>query len=149
MPLSVDTNIFVYALNRNSDVHESARTFLESIAARTDVVIAEQALVELYLLIRNPTVFPNPYPAAEAARVCRDFQGNVNWRIVECRPVMERVWDVAGNPDFARRRIIDARLAFTLRAAGVTELATRNTSDFTRFGFERVFDPLEEGLNRR
>ena len=51
MRLSVDTNTFVYAQNRNSDVHESARTFLESIAARTDVVIAEQALVELYLLI--------------------------------------------------------------------------------------------------
>jgi predicted nucleic acid-binding protein len=76
MRLSVDTNTFVYAQNRNSDVHESARTFLESIAARTDVVIAEQALVELYLLIRNPTVFPNPYPAAEAVRVCRDFHGN-------------------------------------------------------------------------
>ncbi len=51
MRLSVDTNTFVYAQNRNSDVHESARTFLESIAARTDVVIAEQALVELYFLI--------------------------------------------------------------------------------------------------
>ena len=58
---------------------------------------------------------------------------------------MERVWDVAGQPGLARRRIIDARLAFTLRAAGVTKLATRNTADFTGFGFERVFDPLEEG----
>lgn len=76
MSLSVDTNIFVYALNRNSDVHASARTFLGILAARTDVVIAEQALVELYLLIRNPTVFPNPYPAAEAVRVCRDLRGN-------------------------------------------------------------------------
>lgn len=145
MSLSVDTNIFVYALNRSSDVHESARTFLEILAARTDVVIAEQALVELYLLIRNPTVFPNPYPAAEAAGICHEFRTNPSWRIVECRPVMERVWDVAGKSDFARRRIIDARLAFTLRAAGVTEFATRNAADFAGFGFKRVFDPLEEG----
>jgi toxin-antitoxin system PIN domain toxin len=145
MSLSVDTNIFVYALNRNSDVHASARTFLENLAARTDVIIAEQALVELYLLIRNPTVFPNPYPATEAAGICHGFRTNPNWRIVECRPVMERVWDVAGKRDFARRRIIDARLAFTLRAAGVTEFATRNTGDFAGFGFQRVFDPLEDG----
>jgi len=66
MSLSVDTSILVYALNEDSDVHEQARSFLESLAARTDVVIAELTLVELYLLIRNPTVFPNPYPAPQA-----------------------------------------------------------------------------------
>ena len=142
MALSVDTNILVYALNQDSDVHELARGFLESLAPRTDVVIAEPALVELYLLIRNPTIFPNPYPAAQAVDACRTFARNPNWRIVECRPVMERVWDAAGEPDFARRRVIDARLAFTLRAAGVTEFATRNTDHFADFGFERVFDPL-------
>ena len=142
MAVSVDTNIFVYALNRNSDVHEPARRFLESLAHRTDVVIAELTLVELYLLIRNPTIFPNPYPAPQAVEACRAFVRNPNWQIVECRPVMERVWDAAGVADFARRRIIDARLALTLRAAGVTEFATRNTGHFAGFGFERVFDPL-------
>ena len=142
MSLSVDTNIFVYALNRNSDVYEPARSFLESLASRTDVVIAELTFVELYLLIRNPAIFPNPYPAPQAVEACRALHRNPNWRIVECRPVMKRVWDAASKPDFARRRIIDARLALTLRAAGVTELATRNTVDFAGFGFERVFDPL-------
>jgi uncharacterized protein len=142
MSLSVDTNIFVYALNRNSDAHEPARSFLQSLASRTDVVIAELILVEIYLLIRNPVIFPNPYAAPEAVEACRAFGRNPNWRIVECRPVMDGVWDVARTPDFARRRIIDARLALTLRAAGVTELATRNTADFESFGFERVFDPL-------
>lgn len=142
MALSVDTSIFVYALNRNSDVHVSACGFLESLASRTDIVIAELTFVELYLLIRNPAVFPNPYPAGEAVEACRAFGRNPNWRVVECRSVMDRVWDAARQPDFARRRIIDARLAFTLRAAGVTEFATRNTTDFAGFGFKRVFDPL-------
>lgn len=119
-----------------------ARTFLESLAPRTDVVIAELTLVELYLLIRNATISPNPYPAPEAVEACHAFTRNPNWRIVECRPVMERVWRVASEVHFARRRIIDARLAFTLRAAGVTEFATRNTAYFAGFGFERVFDPL-------
>ncbi|MFW5743654.1 MAG: hypothetical protein ACOCW3_03600 [Spirochaetota bacterium] len=58
---------------------------------------------------------------------------------------MERVWDVASTPDFARRRIMDACLALTLRAAGVTEFATRNTVHFPGLGFERVFDPLVTG----
>ena len=57
-------------------------------------------------------------------------------------PVMGEVWRHAAAPVFARRRIIDARLALTLRAAGVTNLATRNVKDFTDFGFDRVWDPF-------
>jgi hypothetical protein len=52
--------------------------------------------------------------------------------------LQNEVWRHAAAPVFARRRIIDARLALTLRAAGVTNLATRNVKDFTDFGFDRV-----------
>ena len=58
-------------------------------------------------------------------------------------PVMSEVWRHAAAPAFARRRIIDARLALTLRAGGVTDLATRNVKDFTDFGFDRVWDPFQ------
>jgi hypothetical protein len=40
------------------------------------------------------------------------------------------------------RRIIDARLGFTLRHHGVNQLATVNTKDFQEFGFQRVWNPL-------
>jgi uncharacterized protein len=139
---SIDTNILVYALNRDSDVHEQAREYVSSLSSRTDVVLAEQSLVELYLLIRNPAVFARPLPAGEAAAVCRRYRSNPNWRIVECRPIMDRVWELAADRNFARRRIIDARLGLTLVAAGVTEFATRNTGDFEGFGFKRVYDPF-------
>jgi len=58
-------------------------------------------------------------------------------------PVMGEVWRYAAAEVFARRRIIDARLALTLRAAGVTEFATCNVKDFADFGFDRVWDPLQ------
>jgi len=60
---------------------------------------------------------------------------------------MERVWEAAIAADVARRRIIDARLALTLRAAGVTEFATRNTAHFAGFGLEPAFDPLVPGTS--
>lgn len=142
MSLSVDTNILVYALNTRSDVHHAARRFLESISERDDVVIAENVLIELYLLIRNPTVFPAPYAADEATAVCRRFRSNPHWRVIECRPVMDRVWGAVAAAKFPRRRIIDLRLGFTLLAAGVSEFATRNADDFADIGFTRVFDPL-------
>lgn len=149
LALSIDTNIFVYALNKDSDVHEQARSFLRQASIRSDVVISELVLVELYLLIRNPTVFPHPYDAPGAAAACQSFRTNPSWQIVECRPVMKRVWHHASRPGFPRRRIIDLRLAYTLHAAGVDTFATRNVSDFTDLELFHVFDPLQTHQHRK
>jgi AbrB family looped-hinge helix DNA binding protein len=55
----------------------------------------------------------------------------------------DEIWRVAATPDFARRRVFDARLALTFRHYGVTEFATANVKDFQDFDFERVWNPLE------
>jgi predicted nucleic acid-binding protein len=49
---------------------------------------------------------------------------------------------MAKQKTFAFRRIIDARLALTLRHHGVAEFATANEEDFAGFGFHRVWNPL-------
>jgi uncharacterized protein len=56
---------------------------------------------------------------------------------------MEAVWEFAQQPDFAFRRIIDARLALTLRHHGVDEFATANVKDFQGFGFRSVWNPVD------
>jgi len=94
------------------------------------------------VLLRNPAVVSQPLGAAEAALACRPFRTHPRWALIENAPVMSEVWGIAGRPDTARRQVFDARIAFTLLHHGVRELATRNTKDFTDFGFERVFDPL-------
>ncbi|TVQ35933.1 MAG: hypothetical protein EA384_15255 [Spirochaetaceae bacterium] len=62
---------------------------------------------------------------------------------------MSQVRDAIDQPRFARRRIIDLRLAHTLHAAGVRSLATRNVSDFADLGLFHVFDPLTENSRSR
>ena len=57
---SVDANVLVYALNRRAPEHEAARSFLERLAGQDNVVLAEQTLVEVYLLLRNPAIFRGP-----------------------------------------------------------------------------------------
>jgi predicted nucleic acid-binding protein len=49
---------------------------------------------------------------------------------------------MAGTAEFGIRRIVDARLALTLRHHGVTVFATSNVKDFEGFGFTRVWNPL-------
>ena len=140
--ISIDTNILLYAQNADCPEHEAARAFLLEVAERQDVAICELVLVELYLLLRNPAVLRRPLESSEAAEMCRGYRDNPRWRLVENAPVMERVWEAAGGAGFARRRIIDLRLALTLQHHGVTELATANVKDFGSLGFTRVWNPV-------
>ena len=141
--LAFDTNLVVHACNIRSPVHAQSVAFLEGLAGRVDVVVCELMLVELYLKIRNPAILTNPYPPGEAAAFCQAFRSNPHWVLVESAPVMDAVWPLASRRDFAFRRIIDARLALTLRHHGVTEFATANEKDFSGFGFSRVWNPLK------
>ena len=140
--LSIDTNVLVYAQNRDCTEYERARAFLADCRDR-EVVICELVLIELYLVVRSPAIVSRPLGAAEAAAVCVRYRSNPRWRLVECAPVMSAVWQRAGSSGFARRRIIDARLALTLLHHGVTEFATSNTRHFDGFEFSRVWNPLD------
>jgi toxin-antitoxin system PIN domain toxin len=142
--ISIDTNIFLYAQNSDCAENQVAAAFLDECARRDDVAICELVLIELYQLLRNPAVLERPLDAPDAADVCQTFRRNPRWALIENAPVMEQVWTVAGQPHVARRRLFDARLAFTLRHYGVREFATRNIKDFTDFGFSRLWDPLTE-----
>ena len=141
--ISFDTNLAVYAANASMVQHAAARRFFESLATRDDVVVCEMMLVELYLKLRNPRIFPKPLDAPMAVAWCDRFRNHRNWLLVDSAPVMPQVWRLAARKDFAFRRIIDTRLALTLRHHGVTEFATSNVKDYEGLGFARVWNPIE------
>ena len=140
--ISFDTNLLVYAANLDAVECAAARRFLERMAAREDVVVCELMLVEAYLKLRNSHIMSHPFTASEAAAYCQTFRSHPRWMLVESAPVMNGLWHLAARKNFAIRRIIDARLALTLRHFGVTEFATVNGKDFGDFGFTRVWNPL-------
>lgn len=140
--LSFDTNIAVYAANRASALHEPAYEFITSLGSRRDVAVCELMLVELYLKLRNEKIFAKPLGAAQAVALCETYRRNTGWMLIDGAPIMEEVWRASAARGFAFRRIIDARLAFTLSHEGVTQFATTNVRDFQGFGFERVWNPL-------
>ncbi len=141
--LAFDTNLAVYAANSASPEHRKAVLFLDSLSTRTDVVVCELMLVELFLKLCNERIFPNPMKPKEAAAYCDIFRPNQAWGIVENAPVMDEVWKRAARANFSYRRILDVRLALTLIHHGVSEFATHNVKDFHDAGFRRVWDPLD------
>ncbi len=144
--ISCDTNILFPACDAESPFHHKARSFLQEYAARDDFCLCEQVLMELYCLLRNPTVCSEPMSANDAVGVIECFRSNPRWRLVDMvqgRGIMKKVWAAASGQDYAYRRIFDTRLAFVLRHHGVDSFATRNLVDFSGAGFKRVWDPLE------
>src|SRR5690606_29148401 len=116
-----DTNLLIYARVAGSPAHQRGSEFLSHLWNRSDVVIAELVLVEFYLALRNPAILSPPLDATAAVAQCDHLRKHPRWRLVENADIMEDVWTKVAQSGFARRRIIDVRLALTLRAHGVTE----------------------------
>lgn len=144
--IGIDTNLLLYSLNPTSEWHSRAVNFLRQNLGipSVRVAITDYVLVELYVHLRNPVVMAQPLSAAKARDLVTSYWKIPNVMRVENANVMDDVWSLAGSKNFARRRIFDARLALTLRNAGVTHFATANVKDFQGLGFEKVWNPLVE-----
>lgn len=143
---SCDTNILAYYFDERSSGHSAAKRYLEECADDRRFVLCDLVLAELYVLLRNPVLFERPCSGVEAEEKIREFTSNPSWEIVYYpgRTAMDVVWRDVAREGIGRQAIYDARLARTLRHHGVREFATRNVKDFERFGFERVFNPIDE-----
>ena len=140
--LGIDTNLLLYALSPKSSFHQAARKFLEKSLENERVAISDLVLVELYMLLRNPVVMKSPLEPAQAASLALSFLRFPSVTRAENAPVMDKVWEWASKPGFARRRVIDLRLALTLQHHGVTRFATANVKDFEDVGFSEVWNPV-------
>jgi len=146
--MSCDTNVLFAVLDSASVHHASAVAFLQGLGDSEQFGVCELVLVELYGLLRNPTVSKRPLDGAEAGQIIHRFRSHPRWLVLDYpgpqTDLMSRLWKLAANPNFPYRRIYDARLALTLRHHGVTEFATRNVKDFQGFGFTKVWNPLAD-----
>lgn len=141
--LSADTNLFLYAANPGSPHHGAANAFFNGVGKNSDFVVCELVLVEIYMQLRNPAVMPAPLSSKKAAEFCGTLRSHPHWQHVDyCPDVGSALWDWASTTTAGFRKIIDARLAFTLLFHGVEEFATANTKDFEGFSFDRVWNPL-------
>ena len=145
---SADTNLFIYAADPDSPHHEASLDFFMSVnTAKSDFLLCELILVELYMQLRNPAIFATPYSPTEAAGYCSKLKACPYWRCVDySHEISRKIWHWAERDNGSFRRIIDARIALTLRHHGVTEFATANVKDFKNMGFQKVWNPLKESI---
>jgi len=140
----VDTNVLVYAADRDSSHHAACLERLESWRLANDAwFVTWSILYEFLRVISHPRVLRKPWPVPQA------------WSFVEAvlaSPGLEVLAETERHaavlrqtirelPHLAGNVLHDAHTAILMREHGVRRIYTRDT-DFHRFGFLEPLDPL-------
>ena len=141
----IDTNILLYAANRDAEEHSAALGFLyETAASSGPWFLTEGILYEFFRVSTHARVFERPLTWNEAFRFIKPFlashrfdilvPGQDHWTILE--KILGELMHPAGNLFF------DIRTVALMREHGVREIYTADT-DFLQFKDIKVINPLK------
>ena len=141
----VDTNILIYASDRSCPEYKPCKDLLESWRSQSSPwYITWGIIYEFLRVVTHPRVFKKPWNVQGAWRFIEGLLASSGLNIlVETyqhprvfQQILEEVGPIAGN------LIFDLHIAALMREHGIEAIYTRDT-DFYRFPFVRVIDPLK------
>jgi toxin-antitoxin system PIN domain toxin len=140
----VDTNILLYAANRDSPFHDRCAGLLAAWRARPEAWFVTWGICYEFLRVAtHPRVLERPWSAPKAWQFIDRLIASPGMVILEetdrhaqvARAVVEATPGLAGN------LFHDAHTAILMREHGIRRIVTRD-SDFHRFSFLEPIDPL-------
>lgn len=142
--LVVDTNVLIYAADRDSEFHSVCRSYLELLRARsTPSYLTWNICYEFIRVCTHPRVLRSPWNSGQAwafidALLQGPGFGMLNPTDRHSRVLAETLHDL---PELRGNLIHDAHTAVLMREHGISQICTRD-ADFHRFPFLTVIDPL-------
>ena len=141
----IDTNILLYAANKDAEEHSMAASFLREAAGSSRIwFLTEGILYEFLRVSTHSKVFEKPLTWKEALRFIKPFllspqfqiliAGEDHWAILE--KILGEMPRPSGNLFF------DIRTAALMHEHGVREIYTTDT-DFLQFRDIKVINPLK------
>lgn len=139
-----DTNVLIYAADADAPEHGQCRELLEKWRTQSTPWYLTWGVVYEFLRVTTHTrVFAEPWSPADA------------WSFLEAvlaAPTLRVLAETSGHatilaelmaeiPQLRGNLVHDAHIAALMREHGLTTIVTRDT-DFHRFGFLEVVDPL-------
>jgi toxin-antitoxin system PIN domain toxin len=143
--LVVDTNVLVYAADRDSPFHAASRAWLERQRVRADAWYTTWPILYEFLRVTtHPRVMRRPWGAPAAWDFVSVLLASPGLGVLvhtqRHAEVAEQV--IAEFPHLAGNLLHDAHTAILMREHGIRRVCTRDT-DFHRFPFLEVVDPLQ------
>jgi predicted nucleic acid-binding protein len=145
MLCSLDTNILIYAADKNAEEHRPAYLLIEKALAEPSVwMIADQVLFEFYKALRNPKIFRRPLDPAGAADRLHFLRNESGF--LRCGYELDfwnEIFPLLSHAQTPYQRTHDIVLGVTLARNAVTTFYTRNTKDFEGLGIAEVINPID------
>lgn len=142
----VDTNVLVYAADRDSEFHGACRRRLQAWRERVAPWhLSWNVLYEFLRVTTHPNVFRVPWTASEAWKFVAAVLASPALSLLapteRHAEVVEAV--LRDVPGLRGNLMRDAQTAVLMREHGIREIYTRNT-DFHRFPFLTPIDPMAD-----
>lgn len=142
----IDTNILLYAANRDAEEHPAAVSFLYAAAeSAAPWFLTEGILYEFLRVSTHPKVFLRPLAWREALSFLEPFLNNPKFLILDAErrhwTLLEEILGKLTHP--AGNLFFDIRTAALMREHGVREIYTTDT-DFLQIPDIRVINPLRD-----
>jgi toxin-antitoxin system PIN domain toxin len=140
---SIDANLLLYAVNRDSAVHSAARRFIEQCAERDDALCLTWSTINAFLrLSTDSRVAHKPLSPRDAREWIDELINLPQTRLLSEEPGFWKLYvEVAGPLNPRGAMVTDTHLATLLLQHGVRVLYTRDR-DFRKFDFLKAVDPL-------
>ncbi len=142
--LVFDTNILVYAIHEDSELHLPCFNFLEKSRRGTEPAFLTWSICYEFLRVTtHPNFLGSPMSLREAWQYLEDLIDGCGFRVLAptqrhvavLSDVLEELPDIRGNIAH------DLHIAVLMREHGVSRICTHD-ADFHRFPFLTVIDPI-------
>jgi len=142
----IDTNLLLYAVNRDAAEHSAAVSFLMAAGNSAEQwYLTEGILYEFLRVATHPKVFQQPLTWEEALVFMRPFAMKPQFRFLTAGEehflLLEEVLRTLTHP--SGNLFFDVRTAVLMREHGVREIYTADT-DFLQFSWLTVINPLQK-----
>lgn len=134
----IDSNILIYALNRDSPQHKTAQQFLQ----RQDELLFTQQNIFETLRILTHSKFSNPFPPSQAVEAVQliTSQSTVIFPTIDTTAIacaLIEKYRITGS------EIFDAYLVATALSNDIKQIATDNTKHLKKYKEIQVHNPLK------
>lgn len=140
----VDTNILLYAADRDSPGHRACRDLLSEWRMQSSPWFLTWGIVyEFMRVATHPNVFRNPFPPSEAWRFLSAVLASPTLGMLTETPRHGELIAqmLQSQPAIRGNLVFDAHTAILMREHGIRTIYTHD-ADFNRFAGVEVIDPL-------
>jgi predicted nucleic acid-binding protein len=129
----IDTNVLIYANNRESPLCEVARETLDELTRRgTTLFVSNQIIREYLVIMTRPGFIEKPIPLESAIEDTKRMMKEFNLLFAD-RNSLDKLIELIRNYEIRGKRIHDAAIVSLMLTNGITDILTHNIDDFKSF----------------